>query len=73
MFTRVNPTEEKPRWRHYICDPCWRILEGARQPITLKQQYRVSAPCCYCGKTHESGIYYKADPETMICEGIHQT
>lgn len=50
-------------WTHPICEPCWRNLEGEREPVRMKDAGFET--CARCGRTTKSGIYVRADPATM--------
>ncbi len=54
-------------WTHPICEDCF----GALYP--RRQKYRVVDPeaetCCRCMTETTSGLYVRADPELVGCEG----
>lgn len=63
------------RWTHPVCWPCWRARNGDDVPTRL----RTPEPelCCWCGQQTDSGIYLRADPNTLDhcprreCRGCH--
>lgn len=57
-------------WTHSICEVCWLALNPQREPIRMKDAQ--SETCCKCGKEHATGIYMRANPEEMLCKGIHE-
>lgn len=57
------------RWTHSFCDNCYAEAAPGRQPTRFIEDGPVA--CCKCGKMHESGIYYRCDPETLLCKGKH--
>lgn len=57
-------------WTHPICDACYSLKEGFdRVPVRVID----TEPewCCFCGDETEDGIYYRSDPATTPCHGIH--
>lgn len=52
-------------WTHSICDTCWIDREGFRVPVRIERSLEV---CCFCGHTHESGIYVRENPQTVLCK-----
>lgn len=54
-------------WDHSICDECWKAEEGDRTPVKLtRRDYEM---CCWCGATHDSGIYRRHDQSNLLCAG----
>lgn len=58
------------KWNHSICDRCWEKKEPNREPVRVVDAEREL--CCYCGFSHKSGIYVRADPNTLRCKGVHK-
>ncbi len=58
-------------WNHSICDVCWSRLYPDREPVTIVPDYRHVEQCCYCGGEHCSGIYFRAEPQKLHCQGKH--
>lgn len=62
-------SEPNDQWTHAICRACYELHEPGRIPIA------VEAPeveyCCFCDALTCEGIYYRADPRTTLCRGIH--
>jgi hypothetical protein len=58
-------------WRHALCAPCYEALEPGRNPVALRDA-QVEL-CCRCGLLTVSGIYYRADPESLACKGVHRS
>lgn len=56
------------RWNHLLCDVCWDKLHPNRAPVRLKDD---SGQCCVCRAVTTSGIYIRADPAEMPCNGTH--
>ncbi len=57
------------KWNHSLCDKCYQELESGREPSCLRKPD--TEACCKCGTIHSSGIYYRANPETLLCKGKH--
>lgn len=56
-------------WTHSICDDCWLIRAGPdAEPARVLEGHRGEVLCCFCGKTHESGIYVHEDPKLIACK-----
>jgi hypothetical protein len=50
------------QWRsHSICDACW----GRREPerVAVRVVDREYVKCCFCGATHQSGIFVREHVE----------
>ncbi len=61
----------KKTWTHSICWDCWRKREGQRQPVhTTNRDWEF---CCFCGATHDSGIYTREDQQLLKCAGTEAT
>ncbi len=56
-------------WRHSLCSGCYEEREPGRRPVRVREA--AVETCCACGKKHSSGIYYRADPSGLRCEGVH--
>jgi hypothetical protein len=59
---------------HSLCESCYAALERGRVPSRVNSDLdepRVKERCCHCGTLHVSGIYYRADPAKMKCQGAH--
>ena len=65
---------------HSICQPCRdrknpnrEVGKADRNPrrflIVGKADREL---CCFCGETHQSGIYVSEDSETLLCKGDHK-
>ena len=50
------------RWTHSICKSCWNGRFPER-PAPDQDIGHEADTCCYCGKTHYSGIYYREHPD----------
>lgn len=49
-------------WTHVICEEDFRYRRGREaQPVRLKEEYRSTEPCCFCGEPTRDGIYYRFD------------
>ncbi len=57
------------RWTHAICEMCWIKRAGSRAAHRLERPELER--CCGCGFATMSGIYQRADPESMWCGGYH--
>jgi hypothetical protein len=57
-------------WSHSICETCFQKEQPGQDPVRLK----IPEPetCCFCGNLHESGIYYRKDPQLTLCKGAHK-
>lgn len=58
---------EDSRWTHAICDPCWNKREPSR--VASRVTTFPDERCCVCGEPTNSGIYFRADPAELKCEG----
>jgi hypothetical protein len=60
-------------WTHSICDHCWERAHGNRVPVRLHKDGKDNPPamnqCCFCITFHHSGIFTRADPKLLPCEG----
>lgn len=56
------------RFRHTICEECWRERNGPRTPVRLRKPEPET--CCYCWRSTASGIYVREAPEKVLCGGI---
>lgn len=54
-------------WNHYVCEECFKRLRPDREPVRVMD--KETAPCCFCGNEHSSGIYYRSDPKETPCKG----
>lgn len=54
-------------WTHHLCEECWRKRAGAREAVRVVDA--PDSPCCQCGAVDASGIYVRADPAFMLCQG----
>jgi hypothetical protein len=58
------------RWTHAICAKCYEEREPSRGATVL-----LNPPveqCCFCGQMTAGGVYYRADPATTLCKGVHE-
>lgn len=58
------------RWTHRICMRCWRERAGDRIPHKFMRM--MPGVCCVCGQPDsgaEGEIYFRADPESLLCKG----
>lgn len=65
-------------WTHAQCERCWIREEGT----VVDGRYQVRVPsrlvetdlvtCCFCGELTISGIWRRADPETVLFCGGHE-
>ena len=54
------------RWMtHSICDACWQIEQGDREPSRFIEGQRIEERCCWCGLQNRSGIYVRADADVL--------
>jgi NADPH-dependent 7-cyano-7-deazaguanine reductase QueF len=52
-------------WTHSICDECWEDRNPDR--VSHKILNPTVEACCFCGKSHDSGIYIRYDPRQLTC------
>jgi hypothetical protein len=53
-----------------MCDPCWdNRWQGKRTAVRLVEPE--NEKCCWCGQWTTSGIYVRADPDTIIDHVSH--
>lgn len=57
------------KWRHTICTSCWKLRNGERDPVRMKDPELEI--CCWCHKLHSSGIYVRNNPRDTPCYGEH--
>ncbi len=55
-------------WTHLMCDDCWYLEKGTQVPVAVKGDPR--APCCFCLKPTNSGIWIRRNPNQTLCRGI---
>jgi hypothetical protein len=60
------------RWTHSMCKSCWFIYYPRSTPTAIKEQYRISEKCCYCGTENKDGIYIRGNPDELLCKGNHR-
>ena len=58
------------KWTHAICQPCWEQRADTSEPFRLT--VCPPEPCCFCGVSTDSGIFVRADPRPLRCQGIHE-
>ena len=56
------------KWTHAICDKCWSD-KNTTKPLRVNEGPREL--CCFCGKSTDSGIYIKRNPDKLRCKGVH--
>jgi len=56
------------QWTHSICDLCW-FAKNACMPTRTKEGQQEKELCCFCNMEHSSGIYLRADPIEVGCQG----
>ena len=54
-------------WTHALCRNCYAKLAPHRVPTGLREPEEED--CCACGYLTQAGIYYRADPRKMRCQG----
>ena len=63
---------------HTICDECYfgQIEATEPHPSIERNPYRTPNPqeevCCFCGKTHSSGLTVDCEPQSCLCKGKHR-
>ncbi len=55
--------EDKHGWTHAMCDFCWKLRQGPRQPVRLTDAEVET--CCWCGVGTQSGIYVRAKADVV--------
>jgi hypothetical protein len=50
---------------HYLCDDCWDALHPDRP--SPRFTLGVERPCCRCGRTTRSGIWFRGGPFSFPC------
>ena len=58
------------KWTHPICPACWKIHADTREPYRVIES--PPEPCCFCGLSTDAGIFVRADPRPLRCQGIHE-
>jgi hypothetical protein len=57
------------KWNHRCCAACWRKRNpDGREPHHLTTD--AGGICCVCGILDASGIFIRADPESLKCQGL---
>lgn len=56
-------------WSHGVCLACYRELHPGREPGPMAPPS--PGMCCRCGGRLAHGIYVRADPASMLCQGTH--
>lgn len=59
------------KWTHALCTECYELFEPGREPSRLAVGVADIEACCNCGRMTGSGIYYRCDPEKLLCKGKH--
>ena len=54
-------------WTHSICEECWEVKGHGRGPVRLVEP--LTETCCFCGREHHSGIYFRENPAEVDCRG----
>ena len=59
------------RYTHALCVGCWNALHPDRRVAENSEQYRGGprTRCCRCSQETDSGIYFRAEPDTLACKG----
>lgn len=57
------------KWTHALCAGCYELFEPGREPSRIEDPDLIA--CCNCGRMTGSGIYYRCDPEKLLCKGKH--
>lgn len=67
-------------WNHRICERCWfdgpgKLNDEPREQLHGRQPVRVvdypPGLCCYCGGITILGIFTRAKPTDVPCQGEH--
>lgn len=64
-----RPKGQNP-WTHRMCDRCWDAMRRAERGEPIRLWRDTLRPCCYCGEPTDSGIYVRAQPTTVKCQGL---
>jgi hypothetical protein len=57
------------QWNHLLCETCWNKRNPDRTPVRVRDPATEAQPCCGCGAVTGSGIYVRAEPSSMPCDG----
>jgi hypothetical protein len=57
------------RWTHSICEACWNKKNPDRQAVRAVYTEQERQVCCFCLQAHQSGIYVRANPADLPCNG----
>ena len=55
------------KWTHRICPECWNA-QHPDKPTSLGRGAGTDR-CCYCGEDTAGGIFVRADPWMVRCQG----
>jgi hypothetical protein len=58
------------RWTHAICQDCWDEQSPDRPAV--RAVLGEDELCCWCSEETSSGIYLRANPASLDCEGFHR-
>lgn len=59
--------EQRRRWTHCLCNKCWLLAGLPTKPERVEP--RPDDICCRCRVRTRSGIYIRANPRAMSCQG----
>lgn len=57
------------KWTHAQCDACWVKQNPGRIPVRVAEDKVYSVVCCSCSQLAAAGIYVRADPLKLWCNG----
>lgn len=63
-------------WNHALCLGCFRLLVPGKEPVRFKSPNDPEPDCCHCSEPTNEGIWYRAEPDSMNCEGrgpVHES
>jgi hypothetical protein len=66
------PTMPRLSWTQPSCEICWLERNPDRRPTTLKEPFRETEICCFCGEPTRSGIYVRVDPTTVLYPALKE-
>lgn len=56
------------KWNHLLCEACWNDRNPGRKAVIVPSSS--IDRCCVCGQPTGSGIYVRANPVEMACDGL---
>lgn len=59
------------RWTHAACQQCYPDATGMPAYTAVRVVDADPEPCCLCEQITRAGLYFRGDPATVPCSGVH--